>query len=114
MARRREPFANCSDTLVSLELIGENFTILPVTPVLLVVNRSPIWYVYPLSVISFPFVSGGIKLCEPFQFLLRNGLPRYSTGITFCEAVLVVMLRTKLLSNWLVRDNEQPHYRLMY
>jgi hypothetical protein len=54
IARRREPFANCSDTLVSLELIGENFTILPVTPVLLVVNKSPIWYVYPLSVILFP------------------------------------------------------------
>jgi hypothetical protein len=54
IARRREPFANCSDTLVSLELIGENFTILPVTPVLLVVNKSPIWYVYPLSVICFP------------------------------------------------------------
>jgi hypothetical protein len=42
IARRCAPFANCKDTLVSLELIGENFTILPVTPVLLVVNKSPI------------------------------------------------------------------------
>jgi hypothetical protein len=25
----------------------------PVTPVLLVVNKSPIWYVYPLSVICY-------------------------------------------------------------
>jgi hypothetical protein len=41
IARRREPFANCKDTLVVLELIGENFTILPVIPVLLVVNKSP-------------------------------------------------------------------------
>jgi hypothetical protein len=54
IARRREPFANCKETRVSLELIGENFTILPVTPVLLVVNKSPIWYVYPLRVILFP------------------------------------------------------------
>jgi hypothetical protein len=54
IARRREPFANCKETRVSLELIGENFTILPVTPVLLVVNKSPIWYVYPLRVICFP------------------------------------------------------------
>jgi hypothetical protein len=56
IARRREPFANCSDTLVSLELIGENFTILPVTPVLLVVNKSPSWYVYPPSVICVAFL----------------------------------------------------------
>jgi hypothetical protein len=55
IARRREPFANCSDTLVSLELIGENFTILPVIPVLLVVNKSPSWYVYPPSVICIAF-----------------------------------------------------------
>jgi hypothetical protein len=68
MARRREPFANCSDTLVSLELIGENFTILPVTPVLLVVNKSPIWYVYPLSVICFSFVCGGLLLFNYSRF----------------------------------------------
>ena len=43
IARRCAPFANCKDTLVSLELIGANFTILPVIPVLLVVNKSPIW-----------------------------------------------------------------------
>jgi len=55
IARRREPFASCSETLVSLELIGENFTILPVTPVLLVVNKSPSWYVYPPSVICIAF-----------------------------------------------------------
>jgi hypothetical protein len=60
IARRREPFANCKETRVSLELIGENFTILPVTPVLLVVNKSPIWYVYPLRVICFSFVCGGL------------------------------------------------------
>jgi hypothetical protein len=42
IAKRREPFANCNEIRVSLELIGENFTILPVTPVLLVVNKSPI------------------------------------------------------------------------
>ena len=53
IARRCAPFANCKDTLVSLELIGENFTILPVTPVLLVVNKSPSWYVYPPSVMIF-------------------------------------------------------------
>jgi hypothetical protein len=56
IARRREPFANCKEIRVSLELIGENFTILPVTPVLLVVNKSPIWYVYPPRVILFPFL----------------------------------------------------------
>jgi hypothetical protein len=55
IARRREPFANCKEIRVSLELIGENFTILPVTPVLLVVNKSPIWYVYPPSVICIAF-----------------------------------------------------------
>jgi hypothetical protein len=55
IAKRREPFANCKEIRVSLELIGENFTILPVTPVLLVVNKSPIWYVYPLRVICFSF-----------------------------------------------------------
>jgi hypothetical protein len=60
IARRREPFANCKDTLVSLELSGENFTILPVTPVLLVVNKSPIWYVYPPSVMIFLFCCGGL------------------------------------------------------
>lgn len=43
IAKRREPFASFSDTRVVFELIGENFTIRPVTPVLLVVNRSPIW-----------------------------------------------------------------------
>jgi hypothetical protein len=59
IARRCAPFANCKDTLVSLELIGENFTILPVTPVLLVVNKSPIWYVYPPSVMIFLFCYGG-------------------------------------------------------
>jgi hypothetical protein len=59
IAKRRCPFANCSEIRVSLELIGENFTILPVTPVLLVVNKSPIWYVYPLRVIwVLPFVCG--------------------------------------------------------
>lgn len=42
IAKRREPFANCSDTLVVLELIGENFTIRPVIPVFDVVNKSPI------------------------------------------------------------------------
>jgi hypothetical protein len=68
IARRREPFANCKEIRVSLELIGENFTILPVTPVLLVVNKSPIWYVYPPRVILFPFLfDGGIKLCEQFM-----------------------------------------------
>jgi hypothetical protein len=51
IARRLAPFANCKDTLVVLELIGENFTILPVIPVLLVVNKSPSWYVYPPKVI---------------------------------------------------------------
>jgi len=61
IARRREPFANCKEIRVSLELIGENFTILPVTPVLLVVNKSPIWYVYPLRVIYFfLFFYGGL------------------------------------------------------
>ena len=54
IAKRRCPFANCKEIRVSLELIGENFTILPVTPVLLVVNKSPIWYVYPCRVICFP------------------------------------------------------------
>jgi hypothetical protein len=59
IARRREPFASCSETLVSLELSGENFTILPVIPVLLVVNKSPSWYVYPLRVIwVLPFCCG--------------------------------------------------------
>jgi hypothetical protein len=56
IAKRRCPFANCKEIRVSLELIGENFTILPVTPVLLVVNKSPIWYVYPPRVIFFPFL----------------------------------------------------------
>ena len=55
IARRLAPFANCKDTLVVLELIGENFTILPVIPVLLVVNKSPSWYVYPPSVICITF-----------------------------------------------------------
>ena len=67
IAKRRCPFANCKEIRVSLELIGENFTILPVTPVLLVVNKSPIWYVYPPSVIFFLFFDGGIKLCEQFM-----------------------------------------------
>jgi hypothetical protein len=59
IARRLAPFANCKDTLVVLELIGENFTILPVIPVLLVVNKSPSWYVYPPSVIwVLPFCLG--------------------------------------------------------
>ena len=59
IAKRRCPFANCKEIRVSLELIGENFTILPVTPVLLVVNKSPIWYVYPLRVIwVLPFFCG--------------------------------------------------------
>jgi hypothetical protein len=59
IAKRRCPLANCNEIRVSLELIGENFTILPVTPVLLVVNKSPIWYVYPPSVIwVLPFVCG--------------------------------------------------------
>jgi len=62
IARRREPFANCKDTLVSLELIGENFTILPVIPVLLVVNKSPSWYVYPPSVMIFLSCYGGLLL----------------------------------------------------
>ena len=69
IARRREPFANCSDTLVSLELIGENFTILPVIPVLLVVNKSPSWYVYPPSVICITFRLWW--LVEQFCILLR-------------------------------------------
>jgi hypothetical protein len=69
IARRREPFANCSDTLVVLELIGENFTILPVIPVLLVVNKSPSWYVYPPSVICFAFRLWW--LVEQFCILLR-------------------------------------------
>jgi hypothetical protein len=68
IARRREPFANCKETRVSLELIGENFTILPVTPVLLVVNKSPIWYVYPLRVICFSFVCGGLLLFNYSRF----------------------------------------------
>jgi len=59
IARRCAPFAKRKDTLVSLELIGENFSILPVIPVLLVVNKSPIWYVYPPSVIwVLPFFVG--------------------------------------------------------
>jgi len=62
IARRREPFASCSETLVSLELSGENFTILPVIPVLLVVNKSPSWYVYPPSVMIFLFCLGGRSL----------------------------------------------------
>ena len=60
IARRLAPFANCKDTLVVLELIGENFTILPVIPVLLVVNKSPSWYVYPPSVMIFLFCCGGL------------------------------------------------------
>ena len=42
IANRCEPFANFSETLVSLELIGVKLLMRPVTPVLLVVNRSPI------------------------------------------------------------------------
>jgi hypothetical protein len=56
IAKRRCPFANCKEIRVSFELIGENFTILPVMPVLLVVNKSPSWYVYPCRVILFPFL----------------------------------------------------------
>jgi hypothetical protein len=40
-------------------LIGEKPAIRPVTPVLLVVNKSPIWYVYPLiDIWVLPFVVG--------------------------------------------------------
>jgi hypothetical protein len=60
IAKRCAPFASCNETLVSLELIGVKFLIRPVTPVLLVVNKSPIWYVYPFSDIwVLPFVCGG-------------------------------------------------------
>jgi len=62
IARRCAPFAMRSETLVSLELIGENFSILPVIPVLLVVNKSPIWYVYPPSVMIFLFCCSGLLL----------------------------------------------------
>jgi hypothetical protein len=85
IARRREPFANCNEIRVSLELIGENFTILPVTPVLLVVNKSPIWYVYPPSVmiflfclwwfaylLSLTFFRGEVKYPSPPIYLIKD------------------------------------------
>jgi hypothetical protein len=60
IAKRCAPLASLSETLVSLELIGVKLVIRPVTPVLLVVNRSPSWYVYPFSDICFfLFCSGG-------------------------------------------------------
>jgi len=43
IAKRCAPFANCNETLVSLALIGVKLLMRPVIPVLLVVNRSPIW-----------------------------------------------------------------------
>ena len=85
IARRCAPFANFSETLVVLELIGENFTILPVIPVLLVVNKSPIWYVYPPSVIfsclsfvvvayllSLTFFRGEVKYPSPPNYLIKD------------------------------------------
>jgi hypothetical protein len=72
-----------SETLVSLELIGENFSILPVIPVLLVVNKSPIWYVYPPSVMcclsvvvvaylfSLTYFGGIVKYPQTVKGILR-------------------------------------------
>jgi hypothetical protein len=76
IAKRREPFAKTRLTLVTLLLIGEKPAIRPVTPVLLVVNRSPTWYVYPCSVIgSCLSVVGGFaysisvaEKCHKYQF----------------------------------------------
>jgi hypothetical protein len=92
IARRREPFANCSETLVSLELSGENFTIRPVTPVLLVVNKSPIWYVYPPSVMIFLFCLGGLGLV--FILLDFRGEVNYPSP-----------------PSYLIKDSEQLRYR---
>ena len=88
IARRCAPFAKRKDTLVVLELIGENFTILPVTPVLLVVNKSPIWYVYPPSVICVAF--------RLWWFL-------YLLSLTFFEGEV----KYPSPSNYLIKDNEQ-------
>jgi hypothetical protein len=91
IARRREPFANCKEIRVSLELIGENFTILPVTPVLLVVNRSPIWYVYPCRVILFPLF---VVVCYYLILLDFRGEVNYPSP-----------------PSYLIRDNEQLRCR---
>jgi hypothetical protein len=55
IANRFEPFARVSPTRVTVLLIGAKELIRPVTPAVLVVNRSPTWYVYPLIVIYFSF-----------------------------------------------------------
>jgi len=55
IAKRCCPFANNRLTRVTFGDTAEKDLILPVTPVLLVVNKSPIWYVYPCNVILFSF-----------------------------------------------------------
>jgi hypothetical protein len=47
IAKRFDPFARVNPTRVTLFEIGEKPFMRPVTPVFEVVNKSPIWYVYP-------------------------------------------------------------------
>jgi hypothetical protein len=54
IAKRFEPFASVRPTRVTVLLIGAKELIRPVTPAVLVVNKSPSWYVYPDRVICFP------------------------------------------------------------
>ena len=87
IAKRFEPFASVRPTRVTVLLIGENELIRPVTPAVLVVNKSPNWYVYPCRVICFPLCvvglynlslsdfDGGVKYPPPSYYLIRdNGL----------------------------------------
>jgi len=56
IANRFEPFDKVKPTRVTVLLIGAKELMRPVTPAVDVVNKSPSWYVYPCSVICFPFL----------------------------------------------------------